>query len=297
MPRVRLPVPLKRLLLPAVRYARSARDGSSLLALALHYLRALQDDSSYAGEYAYLCRLLARLDIPGGYVVDIAACDGVSQSCTRGFFRQPAWSGLAVEMDPDKFSRLAFSYSNYGNARLARCRVTPHNVVALLQGFEVPQRFTLLNLDIDSYDLYVMESLLRAGFAPTVITMEVNEKIPPPLYFTVDYHPTHYWAGDDFFGCSLTAAAAVVRAHGYVLESLNYNNAIFVRADAAQGRIADQDVASAYDEGYRNRPERKQLFYWNARVEPLLHATPAQAQAFLQDYFRAYEGRYTLRVD
>jgi hypothetical protein len=286
---------IKPRLVPAVRYLRAVRDGSSLLGLALHRLKAMRGDDSFAGEYRYLRAVLARLQIDRGFVADIAACDGVSQSCTLGFFRDPRWRGLAVEMDPVRFARLAYLYARFPNARLARARVTPGNVASLLHAFEAPAGFELLNLDIDSYDLYVIDAMLEAGFRPKVVSMEVNERIPPPLYFTVDFREDHRWQGDHFMGCSLTAAADTVKPYGYVLESLQYNNAVFVRADLAAGRFEDLSARQAYDEGYRNRPDRKALFYWNADMECLLEYEPEQAIGFLREYFRRYEGRYTLR--
>ena len=41
--------------------------------------------------------------------------------------------------------------------------------------------------DIDGFDLQVLDALLRnCTFAARVLLVEINEKIPPPLRFTVD---------------------------------------------------------------------------------------------------------------
>ena len=267
----------------------------SLFRLGKHYLKSRRDDNSHAGEYSYLKTLINRLNLTNGYVVDIAASDGVSQSSTLGFFRDPEWKGLAVEMDPVKFSKLAFIYANFPSAKLARGRVTPNNVSSILHGFEVPIDFTLLNLDIDSYDLYVMDQLLKAGFRPKIISMEINEKIPPPIYFTVEYDDNHYWKEDHFYGCSLTAASETVKPFGYKLESLQYNNAIFIHVDACAGLIDDVDVETAYNAGYRNQPSRKKLFPWNSNVECLLECSPKEGIDFLSNFFASYRGQFTLR--
>lgn len=266
------------------------------LDLSKHYLSTLPPDTSFGGEYQHLRMLADKLDIKQGYIVDVAASDGVDQSCTLGFFKDPNWAGLAVEMEPLKFSRLAFLHVNFPNAKLARSRVTPLNISALLQGFEVPADFSILNLDIDSYDLDVVDAMLKSGFKPKIISMEINEKIPPPLYFNVNFTPTHVWQTDHFFGCSLTAAAHVVRGHGYVLESLQYNNAVFVRADLAKGRFEDMPVAAAYDAGYRNKPDRAALFPWNADMDCLLGYTPQQGMEFVTAYYKKYAGKYTLHI-
>lgn len=241
-------------------------------------------------------RYLRILGISSGVVVDIAASDGVSQSCTLPLFRNPSWSGLAVEMDPKKFAQLAYVYAAYDNSRLARCRVTPENILSLLQAYEIPRDFDVLNLDIDSYDLFVVKQMLAHGLRPKLISMEINEKLPPPLYFTVLYDPGHYWQHDHFFGCSLVAAAQTVRPFGYVLASLEYNNAMFVRSDLAQGKIPDLPVSKAYDDGYRNKADKNRIFPWNTDVERALEMNAQEALAFFAGLFEKYQGKFELRT-
>jgi hypothetical protein len=264
--------------------------------LSRHYTHSEADDTSFAGEWDSMRRYLRILGIDSGVVVDIAASDGVSQSCTLPLFRNPSWSGLAVEMDPKKFAQLAYVYAGYGNSRLARCRVTPENIVSLLQAYEIPRDFDVLNLDIDSYDLFIVKEMLVHGLRPKLISMEINEKLPPPLYFTVLYDRSHYWQHDHFFGCSLVAAAQTVRPFGYVLASLEYNNAMFVRSDLAQGKIADLPVSKAYDDGYRNKADKNRIFPWNADVERALGMTAQDALAFFAALFEKYQGKFELRV-
>ncbi len=266
-----------------------------LRTLFKHHTKSTQEKISYAGEYEHLKQILSRMDVNNGYVVDIAASDGVTQSCTLGFFENPNWAGLAVEMDPFKFSKLAFIYANFPNAKLARGRITPNNISFIMNGFEVPHEFTLLNLDIDSYDLYVIDKLLKSGFKPKIISMEVNEKIPPPIFFTVDYDEAHYWQGDHFYGCSLSAASDTVKPYGYILESLQYNNAIFIRSDMANDLFDDLSVETAYDIGYRNKSDRKKLFPWNSNVDCLLDQSTHDSITFLNELFKKYNGKYTLR--
>ena len=142
--------------------------------LARTYYKSISVDSSYAGEYEYISKIVKELKLTAGFVVDVAASDGVTQSCTLGFFKDPQWKGLAVEMDSMSFSKLAFVYSNFKNAKLARSRVVPKSICSMLRGFEVPRDFDLLNLDIDSYDLDVIDAMLSGGFRPKIISMEIN---------------------------------------------------------------------------------------------------------------------------
>jgi hypothetical protein len=254
-----------------------------LLRLSRHWEAARSGDHSFAGEWAALESLLARLGIVSGCAVDIAASDGVSKSCTLGLFRNPRWSGLAIEMDPVKFAKLAYAYAGFPNVQLAKCRVTPDTVASLLKAHEIPPGFEFLNLDIDSYDLFVVKEMLAGGFRPQVISMEINEKIPPPLFFTVR------------FDCSATAAAETVKPFGYLLAEIRLNNALFVRADVSKG-IQDQRVAAAYREGYQNYPARKELFAYNADVDSALNLAPADALAFFERVFERYRGKFEIHV-
>jgi len=252
------------------------------------------DDPSFGGEYEVISQLCKELNIEKGYVIDIAASDGYTQSCTLGFFRREDWSGLAVEMDPLRFSVLAFLYAKFPNARLARNKVTPNNVKSLLDFFEVPSDISILNLDIDSYDLFVIEAMLNNNFMPKIISMEINEKIPPGIFFTVKYDPDHFWKEDHFYGCSIDAASSVVKPFGYVLHSVEYANAIFVRKDLMPDKLTDLTPEVAYNQGYRNRENRKNIFPWNANVENWLNSPIEESIESIRKYFSHYEGKFIL---
>jgi hypothetical protein len=62
--------------------------------------------------------------------------------------------------------------------------VTPNNVVSLLLANDTPKEFAFLNLDLDGYDYFVLEQILT-HYRPKLICKEINEKIPPPIKFSV----------------------------------------------------------------------------------------------------------------
>jgi hypothetical protein len=127
-------------------------------------------DGSFAGEYKALKNLVNKMNTLNDFIVDIAASDGWTQSPTYPFFKE-GWPGFAIELDPLKFSCLSFLYAKFPEVSLIRNKVTPSNVVSLMEGCNVPKDFAILNLDIDSYDLHVLHSLLKAGFRPNIISM------------------------------------------------------------------------------------------------------------------------------
>lgn len=242
-------------------------------------------DRGAAGETVYsdlqdrVARYITALRIEDRHCVDIAAADGKQGSNTYALF-QAGWKGLAVEAGASMFGRLGLNYAAVPDVQLFRGFVTPLNVVALLRACTIPPEFGFLSLDIDSYDRDVLASLLSA-FQPQLMCVEINERIPPPLRFHVEFSPNFSSKPGAIFGQSLSTANDLAEQHGYVLVDVWYNNALF----AVEGRgIARVDIVSAYKSGYRDRPDRTQRFPWNAPFEPL-HSMDSEASlAFLENH-------------
>ena len=244
------------------------------------------------GEAKKLIELCKELEIYSGYYVDIGASDGWSSSSTFPFAKNERFSGLSIELDDKKFKKMKFIYKNFKNTQLSNSKVTPENVVNLLKEFKVPQNFDVLNLDIDSYDLFVIKKLLTS-YQPKIVSMEINEKIPPPIYFTVTYDKNHFWKGDHFFGCSIQAAYDELRKFDYKLYTLVYNNAIFIPIDSTIN-IPKLSVSEIYKEGYVKKTDRKEKFSYNNDVDVLLEMNQEKALDFLNDLFKNYNGKYRL---
>lgn len=244
------------------------------------------------GEAKKLIELCEELKIYTGYYVDIGASDGWSSSSTFPFAKNNRFSGLSVELDDKKFKKMKFIYKKFKNAHLSNSKVTPENIVNLLKEFKVPQNFDILNLDIDSYDLFVIKKLLNS-YKPKIVSMEINEKIPPPIYFTVTYDENHFWKGDHFFGCSIQAAYDELHKFDYKLYTLVYNNAIFIPIDS-KINIPNLSVSDIYKEGYVEKVDRKEKFSYNNDVDVLLEMNQKEALDFLDDLFKNYNGKYQL---
>ena len=244
------------------------------------------------GEAKKLLEICTELNISNGYYVDIGASDGWTSSSTFPFARSKNFSGLSVELDDKKFKKMQYIYKNFQNAHLSKTKVTPLNILDLLNEFDVPQNFDILNLDIDSYDLFVIKKLLES-FRPKIISMEINEKIPPPIYFTVTYDENHFWKGDHFFGCSLQAAYEEVSKFDYKLYTVIYNNAIFIPKEMNL-EFQNLTVAEFYKDGYMNKSDRKEKFSYNSDVDVLLDMKQEDAIIFLNNLFKDYQGIFIL---
>ena len=50
----------------------------------------------------------------------------------------------------------------------------PDNIIELFQKFEVLKHFDFLSVDMDSYDWFMLEKILEAGYEPRVVIIEAN---------------------------------------------------------------------------------------------------------------------------
>ena len=244
------------------------------------------------GEDAVIHIFLGKIKVGNQFCVDIGASNGVSMSNTYLLFSN-GYKGLAVEYDSEKFSRLSSAYKNFKQVNLSKSKVTPRNVVDFLNGNLVPKQFAFLNLDIDSYDYFVLDEIL-GSFRPSLVCVEINEKIPPPLKFTVLYDSNHTWKGDHFYGCSICQLHLLCIKYNYALAYLHYNNAFLIPFEVStRASIASISPEEAFKKGYFGRPDRKEKFPWNADVEELLFLSPQEALAFVDNLFLKYRGKYT----
>lgn len=225
----------------------------------------------------------------GRTVVDLGAGDGVRHSNTHALFTT-GWRGLAVDSESKRAAKLARVYRDYEAVFTARCRVSPYNVVPLLEAFEIGTEFEVLSLDIDSYDYWVLDALL-SRFRPRIIVSEINEKIPPPIKFVVNYDPG-FVLQHHFYGHSLASLEELCGRHDYALLGLEYNNA-FLAPRELRG-VKPVDAATAYRSGYFERPDRLKRLPLNRDMEVLHSMSPPEAVAFLNKFFARHKGKYQL---
>jgi hypothetical protein len=243
------------------------------------------------GEEQILRKYIAEL-LPEGTsrtAVDIGAGDGIRGSNTYALFRE-GWRGVGFEGSNRKVCKLAAAYKHYPQVSACNCVVTPENVVALLHAYNIEREFGVLSLDIDSYDYWVLDAVL-AEFRPRIVVTEINEKIPPPIKFVVDYDPafqmTHH-----FFGYSIASLAELAARYDYAIIEVEYNNA-FLAPRELPG-VKPRDAADAYREGYAARPDRREKFRANANMEILHTLAPREAVRFLDEFYAQHRGKYEL---
>lgn len=272
--------------------SKTAQQYLSQLGIQLSFGKSREGGFSNFDEERILADFIKEL-LPADHTrtaVDIGAGDGVKASNTYALFRE-GWRGLGVEAHPRRARRLARNYKSFEGVAAARSLVTPENVVELLKAHDIPREFSVLSLDIDSYDYWVLDALLKS-YRPYLVVTEINEKIPPPIRFVVKYDPG-FEPAHHFFGHSIESLADLCAAHGYVIIALEYNNAFLAPADLAGVRPLTS--AEAYRTGYLERPDRHEKFHRNHDMEILHTLPPAEAVNYINHYFAAQQGKYDVK--
>jgi hypothetical protein len=249
---------------------------------------------SNSREEQILARYIAELLPPNHNrtAVDIGAGDGMRWSNTYALFAN-GWKGIGIEFDPRKFVKLARAYKYYPEVYASRNRATPNNIVPLLESYEIEKDFTVLSLDIDGNDYWVLRAILSA-FRPQLIVTEINEKIPPPIRFVVKYDPD-FQLRHHFFGYSIAVLADLCEQFSYGILELEYNNAFLAPKELAGARALDAETA--YARGYLDRSDRKGRFKLNFDMEALHSLSPAKAIEFLREFYAKFEGQFYLGLD
>ena len=147
--------------------------------------------------------------------IDIGASDGVDMSNTFNLILQN-YKGYAFELDDSKFAKMATIYRDYPQVSLFKTKVTPINAKNFLQSLDLPDVIKVLNLDIDSYDYYVLEELLK-NFKFQFLILEFNPLFPMSVDFAVEFDENFEWEGGMFQGASVSMFYKLLKERGYSL--------------------------------------------------------------------------------
>ena len=199
------------------------------------------------------------LSLPGGkrFAVNIGARDGRDHDPVYPLFEQ-GYAGLAIEAEPRWHDVLAKNLAQVNSSEqvsIAIQRVSPVNLEVLFRKFRVPRDFEALKIDIDSIDLPILQTILRSGYSPKILMIEVNHDIPPPFQFHLEYDPQCECRDQrGAYGASVDAVFREAFLRGYSLIAMEFfnpnsscpyceHNMWFVRNDRL-GRSIESPLAS-----------------------------------------------------
>jgi hypothetical protein len=192
-------------------------------------------------------------------------------------------------------SRKASVWKNDHNFEIINKKVTPNNVYDLI--FEKNPKdseITFLDIDIDGYDFHVLNNLLQKT-RPFLIVAEINEKIPPPIKFSVKYNDNYFWNVSHFYGMSISKFDELAETYEYDLIELTANNIYAIRKDKNIG-FQTFSSESLYNEKYKN-PRLKGLlpeFNHNNNFDNVLSMNKDDAIKYINSFFINYTDQYEL---
>ena len=181
-------------------------------------------------EHVLVDKIIKQLNLKYNQIffVDIGAGDGIDMSNTYLLAAGGA-NGISIEYNESKFAMMAVTYRDLPNVKLSRCAATPINICYLLKGLFCPMKIDVLNLDIDSYDYYILEVLLKE-FDFKILVLEINPIFPIEIDFAVNF-PNGEWDGSFFQGMSLSMAYKLLNKSNYSIIHINKAFVLAVKND------------------------------------------------------------------
>jgi hypothetical protein len=174
--------------------------------------------SSFFGEHQYIFEWIAK-NGKDFMIIDIGAGDGISKSNVAKSIHYYGLDSILVEGNGLKFSQLALNYQNHPNVSLIRSFINGKNVAGLVEGSSLNGAKYVLSLDIDSYDLDVVESILMIN-RPSLMCLEWNPLFKPQIEFTVTPNYTTGWRGDWFWGASIESWSQMLNRFDYGITTI-----------------------------------------------------------------------------
>tara|TARA_B110000971_G_C20025056_1_gene508331 strand:+ start:1335 stop:2132 length:798 start_codon:yes stop_codon:yes gene_type:complete len=182
---------------------------------------------SQLGEDGVIEFIFSKIEPINKYYVEFGAWDGIHLSNTANLRINHGWSGLLLESNKERVNKT----KNRRQINLHSETITKENINNIFEKYNVPKKFDLLSIDIDSNDYYVWKNL--TDYVPILVIIETNPGIKNdyPLTAIENKSNTHSEKGrtGNYFGCNLHAVYNLAKKKGYKLLTVNKWNAFFIK--------------------------------------------------------------------
>ncbi|TPX50696.1 hypothetical protein SeMB42_g00901 [Synchytrium endobioticum] len=184
------------------------------IAKHLHFLYNIGDHEqkvySQNGEDGVLQYLFANMGTKDKYYVEFGVWDG-SECNTRFLWEHNGWDGLLMDGSAKAFDTRVI-HNHF---------INESNIVSLFQKYNVPIKFDLLSVDLDSSDYWVSRAIFMGGYRPRVFIIEMNRNFDVDEAFTVSRTKLLWTEPAALFGVSPLGAAYLCNKFGYTLVYLD----------------------------------------------------------------------------
>jgi hypothetical protein len=166
----------------------------------------------------------------------------------------------ALLIDPHTDPSLFNAFPTRSNIHIIHDFIWAESIVQnIFEKYNISKDFTILKVDIDSYECSLLENILRANYRPQLIHTEFNPVFPPPVIFMPIYNSTKkndwkppLWSNSKspFYGCSLSALSKLLKSFDYILVDVDFWDVIYIQRELAESAHiqvpANDDVAYQY---------------------------------------------------
>ena len=192
---------------------------------------------SQNGEDGIILEILKRLNLDQKefWCVEFGAWDGMHLSNTFALVQRNNWNAVYIEGDKKKYNDLLHTARKYKNITTVNKFVESdknhkNSLDNILSSTLLPVDYDLLSIDIDSYDLAILNEYHGK---PKIIVIEINSSIPPGI---LQWHN-----GKNLIGNSFSSTLLVAKDKGYSLVC-HTGNMIFVRNDMLSKLALDEET-------------------------------------------------------
>jgi hypothetical protein len=251
----------ERLLESISNYGSNKRTDLSNIIGSQLYSASLEQE-----QVLFLLSQISRCN--SGFCVDIGAGDGLHWSNSRKLIEM-GFNAILIEGSEKLFDALKTTCQPFSKSiALVNEFVAPHTILEILASNKCPQEFDYLSIDIDSFDCYICEKILSV-YTPSVIVIELNERVPPPFEYIIEKSLTTVKADMSMISsASISYYARNLESFGYKLVMLEYNNLIAIKYSKFSESVHRlvRSAETLYSVGYRLRNDRDTLFPHNRQM-------------------------------
>lgn len=151
-------------------------------------------------------------------------------------FLKDGWNGLWFDANQDRVNYLQNKLK--GPIMDKRLKIDchyiyPDNINSIFKSYKLPKEIDMLNIDVDSLDYWIWESLDKKVLNPRVVIIEYNAKYAPPMEWIKANDKNSKFDKTDSMGASLKSLELLGTKKGYSLVGCGIGgaNSYFVRND------------------------------------------------------------------
>jgi len=176
---------------------------------------------SQNGEDGIIEHLIAALIKPNKQCVEIGWGKDIVKgkvlpqaiNCTQNLVKNHMYQCVAYDLK--KQAQIPTNVTFYQTA------VTPERVPVYLKQFSKTPDF--FSLDIDSYDFFMLEELIKNNFKPKIICVETNRRLGYSYEFAMPYHKKGKYNKELLSGASYKKYKSFLEKNNYKFFTLNSN--------------------------------------------------------------------------